>query len=219
VRAVAVVLVALVALALAGGAAARDPREPQQRHTKADTALAKSMALVRSDLGPGWGRAPALKPAPPCTSEPDESKLVQTARIDPTFVWKDKVTEIGSEVDIFRTVADAKRDWQLSTLKVMQRCLFEALHRDLKDVKIHVQSAKQLPAPKLGERSLHYRLVFELRGKSRVLPVVVETIGFGVGNKSVVLHSLSPGGPVPPSVLTALDAKLAKRLTDALGGI
>ena len=218
-RAVAVVLVALVALAAAGGAAARDPKAPQQRHTKADTTLAKSLALVLSDLGPGWSRAPVLKAAPPCTSEPDESKLVQTARIDPTFVWKDKVTEIGSEVDVFRTTADAQRDWRLSTLGVMQRCLFEALHRDLKDVKIHLRSATQLPAPKLGDRNLHYRLVFELRGKSRALPVVVETIGFGVGNKTVVLHTLSPGGPLPPSVLSALDSKLAKRLADALGGI
>jgi len=218
-RIVPVVVLAFAALAVAANAAVRDPKQPRQLHTAADTAEAKSIALALSDLPAGWVKAAPPKPAPPCTSEPDESNLIQTARIDPTFLWSDRITEIGSEVDTFRTVAQARIDWRLSTLGVVQRCLFEAIRRDLKNVTIKLRTAQRLPAPRLGERSVHYRLVFELRGKSKSLPVVVEMIGVGVGRTSVVLHAFSPGGPLPQSALQSLSAKLAKRLVDASGGI
>ena len=216
---IAAVAVLACVLATAASAGTRDPREPRQLHTAADTTQAKSIALALSDLPAGWVKAAPPKPAPPCTSEPDESNLVQTARIDPTFLWRDHITELGTEVDTFRTVSQAKRDWRLSTLAVVRRCLFQAIRRDLKDVTIKVLSAQRLPSPRLGERSVHYRLVFELRGKSKVLPVVVEMIGVGVGRTSVVLHALSPGGPLPAAALRALSAKVAKRLVDASGGI
>jgi hypothetical protein len=40
--------------------------------------------------------------------EPDESALVQTAKIDPSFGWKDNLTRLGSQVDIFQTAAMAQ---------------------------------------------------------------------------------------------------------------
>lgn len=217
-------LLAVTALAAAGVAAARDPNEPQQRHTAADTKLARSIALTLADLGSGWTKAPPPKSAPPCTSSPDESALVQTARIDPVFLWQNPPIhlQLGSEVDVFRSVREAKRDWRLSTLAVIRSCLFEAIRRDLKDARITVHASQRLPGPKLGERSLHYRLVFDLRSKTdkaKLLPVFVELIGVGVGRTSVVLHALSQGAPLPQAGLHTLSAKLAKRLVSASGGI
>jgi hypothetical protein len=223
VRAPAVVLAALVALAAAAGAAAgaagRDPRAPQQRHTARDTTFAKSIALRRSDLPAGWKAAPATKPAPPCSVEPDESKLVQTAQIDPTFVWKDGITTVGSEVDVFRTAAQAQTDWRLSTLALMRACLLETLrHAVGKQGRVTVVSAKALTPPKLGRRSLDYRLTFVLNGNaSRAL--VAEIVGMNVGRTSVVLHALSVGGPLPAKDVRVLGSRLAARLAGSTGGL
>src|SRR5690242_12185991 len=102
---VVVVLASAATLLIAAGAAARDPKEPRQQHTRADTARARTIGLVLSDFAAGWTKEPPTKTSPPCSAEPDESNLVQTARIDPTFLWRDKITQIGSEVDTFRTAA------------------------------------------------------------------------------------------------------------------
>lgn len=222
VRVAAVLLLALAALVAVGSASARDPREPKQRHTAADMAWARSVALVRGDLTAGWKVAPKEKPSPPCSTIPDESALVQTAQIDPTFVWRDGVTTIGSEVDVFKTPAMAKRDWRLSTLALMRRCLLEGARDSVqKGITVALVSATSLETPRLGERHLHYRIVFELRSRTaKAVPIVSEMIGFGVGRTSVVLHAFySPRVPVPTAELNGLAAKLAKRLVGASGGI
>lgn len=219
-RVAVVIVLALAALVAVGSAAARDPKGPQQRHTAADTKQAKSIGLVLKDFAAGWKAAPRDKPGPPCSIEPDESKLVQTAAIDPTFVWKDGITSVGSEVDIFRTAAEAKRDWQLSTLKVIGGCLLESAQKTLgKKVKVTLRSAQELAAPKVGERSIHYRLLFQLRQNKVSRTFVTELIGFNTGRISVVLHAFSPLQPLPSNGLNALTALLAKRVADAAGGI
>jgi hypothetical protein len=225
VRVVATVVLVLASLAWAASASGRDPKDPQQRHTAADTKAATAIALKLSDLAAGWKAAPRDKPAPPCSTEPDESKLVQTARIDPTFVWKDGATTIGSEIDTFRTAAQAVRDWRLSTLALMGRCLLESARKQLgsRQMTVTLSSAVALAPPKLGERSLHYRLIFLLRrtqaGKTSVLQFVTELIAIGVGRTSVVLHVASPGQPLPASGLTSLAKLLAKRLEASAGAI
>jgi hypothetical protein len=217
-----VVLVAVAALLAAGGAAARDPKQPQQRHTAADTTLARSVALRLKDLGGGgrgWRVAPDSKPAPPCSSSPDESKLVQTARVDPTFVWSDGVTTVGSEVDVFRSAGEARTDWRFSTLGLMRACLLETLQKAVgKTGKVRVTAARALPKPGLGERSLHYRLVFVLNGNA-ARALVAELVAFNVGRTSVVLHTLSLGRPLPQTAVEGLSGVLAKRLADAAGAI
>jgi hypothetical protein len=220
--AVAFVLVA-GALVLASGAAARDPKEPQQRHTAADTRLARSIALKQADLPNGWKPRPPQKDTPSCSIEPDESTLVQTARVDPTYEWADGVTSVGSEVDIFKTTAQAERDWRLSTLALMRRCLLESARRQLAPQKVTVTllTATEMPAPKLGERALHYRLVLQLREATSktAVPIVTELLGIGVGRISVVLHALARGKALPAAGVDSLASLLAKRLVAASGGI
>ncbi len=210
----------LLALLLAGSAAARDPRDPQQRHTAADMRLARSIAVKRTDLAPGWKLQPQQKPPPPCSSEPDESRLVQTARIDPSFVWKDGVTIVGSEIDIFKTAAQARLDWRLTTLKLIQACLLESARRTLgkQHIAVRVGSVSTLAPPRQGERGFHYRLVFEL-GKKPGVPAVTEIVGIGVGRVSVILHAFSLRGPLPKPAIDTLTAVLARRLVAASGGV
>ncbi len=121
---VAFVLLALVVPTAAG--AAVDPRAPRQQHTAADTKLAKSIVLRQADFAPGWALDPPAKTNPPCTAGPDESSFVQTAKVNPSYTYKDHITNVGSEVDIFRTAAEARKDWRLSTLALVKACLLQS---------------------------------------------------------------------------------------------
>ena len=217
-RAVALIAVLGAAAALAGTArSAVDPNDPQQRHTAADTKLAQSLALRAGDLAAGWKADKQQSGSrPPCAGEPDESALVQTAKIDPSFVWKDNLTRLGSEVDIFQTAAMARKDWNLSTLKLTTSCLLQEASAELgKSVHVSIASSKALAPPGHAERSLHYRLVLAVRS-TQTIRLVADVLALGRGRVTVVLHSLTLSTtPLPEAGLAQLATKLAGRL----GGI
>jgi len=218
-RAVPAAVLILTALALAATAAAtHDPKDPQQRHTAADTKLAKSLALKRTDLVAGWKAAKPTPNPPACTTEPDESKLIQTARIDPTYVWTDGVTTLGTQVDIFKTASMAKTDWNLTTLKLFRSCLLQSARHQLPHYTVRVVSAKELAPPKVSvERLLHYQLVFAITRSGRTIPIVSDVIALGRGRETVVMHSFSVQSPLPSSSVTQVVQLLANRL--GTGGI
>jgi hypothetical protein len=209
-RATCAVVLALALCATA--AAAGDPKLPRQRHTAADTKLAQTLALRQSDLVAGWKLEPPGKPDPPCTAGPDESKLVQTAKVDPSFTWKDGITNVGSEVDVFSTAAAARVDWRASTLSLLETCLLQSARAGLgKKVHVRIVSSEALPAPKGAERTLHYRFVFELRAPAK-RELVVDVVALGRGRVTVVLHALTVGVPLPAAVISALTGVLVSRL-------
>ena len=212
----AIVLVLVLVLPSAAGAAT-DPRAPRQIHTAADTKRASAIVLRRSDLAAGWKLDPPAKPAKPCTAGPDESNLVQTAKVDPSFTYKDGVTNIGSEVDIFRTAADARKDWRASTPSLLAACLLQSARAGLgKKVQVRLVSTKTLAAPKGAERSLHYRFVLAL-GTTTTANLVIDIVALGRGPASVVLHTLTVRSPLPASTLDALTGVLASRLSSGHG--
>ena len=213
------VLLVLVGAALAAAAAtasaAKDPKAPTQRHTPADTRLAKSLALRRTDLAAGWTAAKPVPDSPPCVGSPDESDLVQTARIDPSFTWRDGATTIGSEVDVFRSKQEALKDWRLSTFALTKKCMLQSARDGLgKGVRVSIAGGSPLTPPRGSERSLHYRLVFSVRSQSQTLSLVTDVIALGRGRITVVLHTVTVARPLPGSVLTSL----AGTLTDRLNG-
>jgi opacity protein-like surface antigen len=208
----------LLVLALpAAAAAAVDPRAPRQQHTAADTKRAKAIVLRLSDFAAGWKLDPPAKPNPPCTAGPDESDLVQTAKVDPSFTWKDGVTNVGSEVDVFRTAADARADWRASTRSLLATCLLQSARAGVgKSVRVRIASAQTLAAPKGVERSLHYRFVFVLRTK-QTANLVIDVVAIGRGRVNAVLHSLTVRTPLPATVVRALTGVLATRLNAGRG--
>jgi hypothetical protein len=215
--AVAVVVLALV-VAGAAGAATVDPKAPLQRHTAADTKRANAIVLRRSDLAAGWTLDPPAKSDPPCTAGPDESSFVQTAKVDPSFTWSDGVTNVGSEVDVFRTAAEAQKDWNASTPSLLETCLLQSARAGAgKTVRVKLVSMQTLTAPKGGQRSLHYRFVFSFRSKGTA-NLVIDLVAFERGRVNVVLHTLSVKAPLPASAIKALSGLLATRL-DAGHGV
>ncbi|HEX7582319.1 MAG TPA: hypothetical protein VF321_04470, partial [Gaiellaceae bacterium] len=197
--------------------AARDPRAPLQRHTAADTKRAKAIVLRPSDFAPGWKLDPPAKANPPCTAGPDESSFVQTAKVDPSFTYKDGVTNIGSEADIFRSVAEARRDWRASTPSLLGTCLLQSAGAGLgKKAQVRIASAKTLAAPAGAERSLHYRYVLSV-GSTKPTRLVIDVVALGRGRMTVVLYALTVRAPLPPAVVKSLTGVLASRLSAGQG--
>jgi hypothetical protein len=218
-RVIVLLLVAAIAVPAVAIAAGVDPKAPRQRHVAADMTKAAKLTLRRSDLAAGWKADPPAKAEPYCTAGPDESSLVQTAKVDPSFTWKDNVTNVGSEVDMFRTAAEARKDWRLSTLALVKTCLLQSARAGVgKTVKVAMVSARELVPPKGVERSLHFRFVFELRSK-QTARLVADVLALGSGRTTVVLHTLTVQTPLPSAVVNALVKVLAGRLSAGKGGI
>jgi hypothetical protein len=213
-------VLALTAAAAATGAAAAgpiDPKAPQQRHTAADTKLAQGIVLRRTDFAAGWTLDPPAKAPAPCTAGPDESSFVQTAKVNPSYTYKDGVTNIGSEVDVFRSADEARKDWDASTSSLLGACLLQSAQAGFgKKAAIRIASSKTLAAPKGVQRSLHYRYVFSVRS-ARSTSLVIDVVALGRGRVSVVLYALTVHSPLPASVVKAFSGLLASRLNAGHG--
>jgi hypothetical protein len=211
----------LAAVVATSASAARDPKLPRQQHIAADSSRADSIALKLSELGPAWSVAPRDK-TPRCSTEPDESALVQTARVDRTYVSADKSAFLGTQVSIFRTVAQAERDWRLATLKVVRDCLLERA-RELyapQHIAVRPLLAVAMKPPTRADRSLHYRIVLLLSAGKRALPQVTDVVGLGLGRISVLLRATStPAEPITEADLRSITGLLAGRLVAASGGV
>ncbi len=217
-RAAVAVCAAVVLLTSVAPAAARDPKAPRQQHTAADTKHAVRIALRLGDLAAGWKLDPPAKDDAPCAASPDESSLVQTAKVDPSFTYRDGVTNVGSEVDIFRTVKDERQDWRASGRSLLETCLLQSARSGAgKNVRVALVSSATLPAPKAGDRSLHYRFVFSLHS-THTATLVVDVVAIARGRVSVVLHTLTLRAALPAPVLRSLTGVLVSRL-QAGGGI
>lgn len=212
-RAAAIVLLGVLLLAVPAGAT--NPKDPQQRHTAADTRLAKSIALRTADVPVGWqaDKSRNLGNEPPCKSQPDESALVQTAAIDPSFTYQDGVTNVGSEVDVFRSAREARLDWRLSTLSAMKDCIASALAIGAK-LPVTVSSFAQLPIAKLSERTLHYRITIVVHAAQPV-SIVTDLVAIGKGRVTTVFHSVAVAKPLPWVLTTLFTGLLARRLNAA----
>jgi len=192
-----VAAVLLGALVLAVPAGATNPRDPQQLHTAADTRLAAVIALKQADFSAGWRaekRSSSGNDAP-CKSQPDESALVQTALVDRSFAYRDGVTSIGSEVDVFRSAREARLDWKLSTLSAMKDCIASAL-QTVGKTRVTVSSFTRLPISKLSERTLYYRVKLVVHAAQPVT-IVADLIAIGKGRVTTVLHTFSVALPLP----------------------
>ncbi len=209
-RVAAIALLGVLLLAVPAGAT--NPKDPQQRHTGADTRLAKSIGLRLGDLAAGWRLNPSTSPSndPPCKSQPDESALVQTALIDPSFTYSDGITSVGSEVDVFRSAREARADWRLSSLPALKDCIASALSLGAK-LPVTVSSFKQLPVAKLSERTVHYRITMLVHA-AQPITLVAELVAIGKGRVTTVFHAVTVAKPLPSSLRTLITQLLADRL-------
>jgi hypothetical protein len=213
----AVVLVAAADLVTAASALpGRDPRLEKLAIRAADQARAKRAVLRPSEVPAGWTRLPtnARDDAPPtCPGyRPDFSRFTITGQAESAFQQRGR--SILSRVEVYESRADARGDYALGTAPPTARCLGLTLRRQLGAASLgftaEVASARQVAAPRLGERSAAYRIVVTLSSGSARATVYIDVVVFLQGRAIAGLFFTS--APKPLEGRTALARLVAARL-------
>jgi hypothetical protein len=203
--------IVLLAAAVAVPVALAGPKDPTKRHTAADTRVARSIALRLGDFGAGWKQVKAAdgNAAPDCRAHPNESKLIETADVDPTFDSPNGgAVTVDSDVSFFKTKAMALADWRTARLSLLRTCLAELLTKSLgKTAKVAV--ARNVPVKARAERTLGFHFEFTANG----ITVTTDVIGLGKNRTTVMLTVLGLKGSYNRAALDPLAALVAKRLS------
>lgn len=194
---------AVPAVALAG------PKDPTKRHTAADMRLAHSIVLRRSDFAAGWTQETSSRAGDSdCSAQPDESKLIETGSVDPSFASpRGGALTVDSEVDVYRTEAMALADWRTANLRGLRSCLAEVFAKTT-GTRVAITAAAE-PVPVHAERALAFR--FELTANSG-FAYDIDLIALGKGRTTVLLSADGPKGSYTTSFLTPFARLLAQRL-------
>jgi hypothetical protein len=182
----AAALLALLVLVPAG-LAGTDPRAEQERLTPADMALARKATLQPGDLAAGWRRispGSGESKVPSCPGyAPDFSKFTITGKSQSAFAHPSRGS-ILSNVEVYRSNAQAAGDFQLGTRPPVARCLKVLLDEVFsagQGFTARVVSSKQLTAPRIGERAAAYRLVAEVTASGTQLELYIDVLVFQRG--------------------------------------
>ena len=89
--------------------------------------LARSIALRHADVAAGWTqRRSSGAGNADCSAVPDESKLIETGSVDPSFASPSGgALTVDSEVDVYETKAMALADRRVANLRLLRRCVAE----------------------------------------------------------------------------------------------
>jgi hypothetical protein len=203
----------LAAVGLSVLALAANPKDPQKHHTAADTRGAHAIALRVSDLPTGWKQVKGDNSNDTCTAQPDESRFVETADVDPTFDSPaGAAIEIDSEVQTFATATQARRDWAWATASAMRSCALEESARQFgSGTKVGLTA---FAPPKVAvEREKAFRLTLDATVQGKHIVADASLIALGQGRTTVFLSVFTLRGyAVQASVTRGLVAALAQRL-------
>jgi hypothetical protein len=190
----------LASLLLVATAGARDPRLEQVKLNAADNALAKRIALKPRDVGAAWRS----------TTVPDSDEQLQCPGFNPNlsrFTITGKATRaytqptgasIVSAVEVYESRADAVGDFRAAATPAVARCLKIALEREFGAgaVPVRVRSARVVPAPRVGDRRIAYRVIASLTAGGTSLNVYFDVVVVQKGRSIVALFFTSPLRPL-----------------------
>jgi hypothetical protein len=141
--------------------AARDPPLEKLALRPADAALARK-ALVRvDDLASGWQGGPIDRPSgtPPDCPWQDYSAYTMTGRAGAVFAYPG--AQLQSNVQVFATRAQALGDYAVDTRAGTAKCEGKRLAGAI-GAGATLVSAREVPAPKVGDRATAYRWVIKV---------------------------------------------------------
>jgi hypothetical protein len=203
-RLAATCLVAALSLLLAASiASARDPRLERLRLNAADVALAKRIALKRSDLGGSWqqvsvpasGDGEGLN----CPNfNPDLSRFTITGEASTGFTQQTGAS-ILSAVEVYPSRAEAAGDFRTGARPEVARCLRLVLERDLPQnglLTFKVLSSRVVAAPRVGDRRIAYRLVARLESLGTRVDLFLDVVVVQRGRSIAALFFTSPTKPL-----------------------
>ncbi len=190
--------------------------DPQQRHTKADMALARAAAVHASDLGAGWkGEASTNtnQSRPRCASyNPDQSDLVETGKYDSPDFSRPDGTFVSSTTGVFRTAAMARTGYARVAVPALPRCFGQLFAQQIqKPNSITILRTGEIPFARIGDRSNAYRLTAAVKVGKTTVPVAIDMVLFDRGRTDVAMIFFSTPKAFPASFEQALAARVASR--------
>jgi hypothetical protein len=211
-------LLACLALALvvAAPAAARNPRLEHLALRPADMESARNAVLRAADLGTGWAaRVENARDdsAPDCAFQ-DYSKFTITGQAQTRF--SQQGASVVSRVEVYKSHADAAGDFGVDTRPRTALCEGRAIRagfaKQAPGMTVTLASATKLASPKVGERSVAFRIVLTVKQQARTLKLYIDLIGFVRDRAAASVVVVAPGNPAKGAVSLArvMDARLAR---------
>jgi hypothetical protein len=189
----------LGSLLLVATAGARDPRLEQVKLNAADTALAKRIALKPRDVGATWrsSTVPESEQLQCPGFNPNLSRFTITGKATRAYTQPTGAS-IVSAVEVYESRADAVGDFRAAATPAVARCLKIALEREFGAgaVPVRVRSAKVVPAPRVGDRRIAYRVIASLTAGGASLNVYFDVVVVQKGRSIVALFFTSPIRPL-----------------------
>jgi hypothetical protein len=203
------VIAPLLACGLLAAAVAQGgpPRLEQKRLRPADMALAKRVTLRAADVGRGWTRTTPEKPStelPTCPGvDMDFSRFTITGTARSAFELRGATVE--SQVEVFKSRADATGDFRKGTSAPVLRCVGRWLRDEVKKEApgVRLVSARLLSRPRLGDRAVLYRVVMDVPTQAGNVRVFVDLLGFQRGRTAVTLSFGSVERPLGGQLVLA----------------
>lgn len=199
--------------------------EPKRAFTKADLAVARSVVLVRADLGDGFvgvKRADQDLPESARCGPLAESDLTITGKADsPDFRLQQTgvLLTAGSSAHVYRTLREANASFARGTEKQVATCLADVVRLSSPPgQEIRVRSAKRVAFPSLAPKTAAYRIVASVAtGAGQSVTVYFDAIVLQQGRIQASLVFTSAGRPVAETDRVVLASIVAKRLARAAG--
>ena len=200
-RRLAPVAAALLALAFVAAASARDPRAEKLQLNARDNRAARASLVTAADLAAGWQRIKSSgdDTVPSCPGyRPDFSKYTITGKAEAEYKSSAGAL-VTSSTEVYANHAQAIADYRLGAKPQVASCLaqtFEKQPTGDPTVTVKAVSAKQVAAPRLGERSARYKIVLRFTGPAGSVPAYLDAIVFQKGRSIALLMTLGVSRPV-----------------------
>ena len=211
-----VALLSATVLANTAVAAAGDPEK--RAITPKDQAWAKRINLtlrdVPSDFVQGPVQASGASTLTCASFAPDLSAFTITGQASSHSFSRADGTSLFSAAEVFRTSADERGDWQRSARRDALPCLVHALeHLSRNGLQLRVTSSTVGPAPRLGERSISFRVTATISANGASVKTWFDIAAVSRGRADATLGVISFRAPPESALEHSLLAKLAARLS------
>lgn len=172
--------------------AARNPRLEKLALTPADTKLAKSETVELADLGSGWkgGQVSAGNNETPDCPWQDYSPYTLTGQGESVFALGQSA-QVIAQAGVFPTSGQAAGDYAVGTKTGTAACEGASLGKAVgKAAKVVV--AKQVAAPKVGDRATAYTFTIKNAATTFHVDIILVERGRSLGAVSVVTTAAKP---------------------------
>jgi hypothetical protein len=212
-------VIVLVAAAVLTGTAAAAAGAPEKRAiTPADQAWAKRINLSLQDVPTDFVQG-AAQPSGAggftCASfAPDLSGFTITGQASSHSFSRPDGTSLFSAAEVFRTSADERGDWQRSARRAALPCLAHMLERLSRNgVRLKVTSSTLRPSPRLGDRSISFRLAATISSNGASVKTWFDILAVARGRADATLAVISFWAPPESALEQSLLTKLSHRLS------